>query len=40
MGLSARQHVEERFFDGAFHQTWKIYAAATDDLKMPFPKAI
>ncbi|MGD9042958.1 MAG: glycosyltransferase [Desulfobacterales bacterium] len=40
MGRSARQYMEERFFDGAFHHTWKIYGAAADDFNLPLPQAI
>ncbi|MGD9150859.1 MAG: glycosyltransferase, partial [Desulfobacterales bacterium] len=39
MSRAARQHMEERFFDGAFHHSWKIYAAAPDDSNIPLPKA-
>ena len=39
MSRAARQHMEERFFGGAFHHSWKMYAPAADDLKTPFPKA-
>jgi glycosyltransferase involved in cell wall biosynthesis len=34
MGHSARQHMEERFFDDAFHQTWKMYATEPDEKQM------
>jgi glycosyltransferase involved in cell wall biosynthesis len=39
MSRAARQYMEERFFDGAFHHSWKIYAATPDDSERPFPKA-
>ncbi|MGD9279809.1 MAG: glycosyltransferase [Desulfobacterales bacterium] len=39
MSRAARQYMEERFFGGAFHHSWKMYAPAADDLKTPFPKA-
>ena len=40
MSRAARQYMEERFFDGAFQHSWKMYAAAPDDSERPLPKAI
>jgi glycosyltransferase involved in cell wall biosynthesis len=40
MGRSARQYMEERFFDGAFHHIWKMFAATADDFNLTLPKAI
>ncbi|MGD2099743.1 MAG: glycosyltransferase [Desulfobacterales bacterium] len=40
MSRAARHYMEERFFDGAFHHSWKMYAASPDDLTPPLPKAI
>jgi glycosyltransferase involved in cell wall biosynthesis len=40
MGRAARQYMEERFFDGAFHHSWKMYAAAPDDVNIPLPEAV
>jgi glycosyltransferase involved in cell wall biosynthesis len=40
MSRAARQYMEERFFDGAFHHSWKMYAPFTDDLKASLPKAM
>jgi glycosyltransferase involved in cell wall biosynthesis len=31
MGRSARQFMEERFFDSAFHHTWKMYATEPEE---------
>jgi glycosyltransferase involved in cell wall biosynthesis len=40
MSRAARQYMEERFFDSGFHHSWKMYAPAADDLKIPLPQAI
>jgi hypothetical protein len=32
--------MEERFFDGGFHHSWEMYAAAPDDVNMPLPEAV
>ncbi|MGD8993363.1 MAG: glycosyltransferase [Desulfobacterales bacterium] len=40
MSRAARQYMEERFFDGAFHHSWKMYAAAADDLERSLSKAM
>ncbi|MGD9003309.1 MAG: glycosyltransferase [Desulfobacterales bacterium] len=40
MGRAARQYMEERFFDGGFHHSWEMYAAAPDDVNMPLPEAV
>jgi glycosyltransferase involved in cell wall biosynthesis len=40
MSRAARQHMEERFFDGAFQHSWKMYASVTDDLNASLPKAM
>jgi glycosyltransferase involved in cell wall biosynthesis len=40
MGRAARQYMEERFFDGAFHHSWKMYAAAPDDVNIPLTEAV
>jgi glycosyltransferase involved in cell wall biosynthesis len=40
MSRAARQYIEERFFDGAFHHSWKMYTPAPDDLKIPLPQAM
>jgi glycosyltransferase involved in cell wall biosynthesis len=40
MSRAARQFMEERFFDGAFHHSWKMYTPAAEDLKIPLPQAM
>jgi glycosyltransferase involved in cell wall biosynthesis len=40
MGRSARQFMEKRFLDSAFHHTWKMYATTTDDVTEPLQQAI
>jgi glycosyltransferase involved in cell wall biosynthesis len=40
MSRAARQYMEERFFDGAFQHSWKMYAAAPDDSERSLPKAM
>jgi glycosyltransferase involved in cell wall biosynthesis len=40
MSRAARQYMEERFFDGAFQHSWKMYASVTDDLNASLPKAM
>jgi glycosyltransferase involved in cell wall biosynthesis len=40
MSRAARQYIEDRFFDGAFQHSWKIYAPAAESLKETLPKAM
>ena len=40
MGRAARQHMEERFFDGAYQRSWEMYAATPDNFNTPLSKAM